>query len=76
MEHQRRVEELRYKIIRDDPHGVYPRKHEMSLRGRGAKDAGAHGAHDSSIIAGSHSTIIENDSGYTDQTHQDRGRLP
>uniref|UniRef100_A0A7S2ZSR3 Uncharacterized protein n=1 Tax=Rhodosorus marinus TaxID=101924 RepID=A0A7S2ZSR3_9RHOD len=73
MEHQRRVEELRYKIIRDDPHGVYPRKHEMSLRGRGAKDAGAHGAHDSSIIAGSHSTIIENDSGYTDQTHQDRG---
>ncbi|GAB0498251.1 hypothetical protein MMPV_009592 [Pyropia vietnamensis] len=33
-EKTRRVEELRYKIVRDDPHGLWQRRHEMSLRGR------------------------------------------
>eukprot|EP00181_Compsopogon_caeruleus_P005132 CAMPEP_0184689948 /NCGR_PEP_ID=MMETSP0312-20130426/30940_1 /TAXON_ID=31354 /ORGANISM="Compsopogon coeruleus, Strain SAG 36.94" /LENGTH=494 /DNA_ID=CAMNT_0027147357 /DNA_START=213 /DNA_END=1697 /DNA_ORIENTATION=+ len=36
---QRRVDELRYKIFRDDPAGIWQhRKHEMSLRGRGDQD--------------------------------------
>lgn len=43
MEHQRRVEELRYKIVRDDPNGMWQRRHEMSLRGRNANTAGSAG---------------------------------
>lgn len=33
-EKMRRVEELRYKIVRDEVNGLYSRRHEMSLRGR------------------------------------------
>lgn len=35
-EKMRRVEELRYKIVRDEVNGMYSRRHEMSLRGRSA----------------------------------------
>lgn len=35
LEKVRRVEELRYKIVRDDTAGVWQRRHEMALRQRG-----------------------------------------